>query len=101
MVLLFACMECGPCRAAEDDVLLRRQVMVNQFVSAAGCDREAADRCLQEADWQFQVRQQSHVDLLLQLVLKVVFLFQLALSHFFQEAAVPKHHQGIQVIRTA
>lgn len=46
---------------------LREQVMINQFVLAAGCAREQAKQLLQAAHWQFET----------------------ALSIFFQEAAVP------------
>ena len=34
---------------------LREQVMINQFVLAAGCDSHQAEKCLAQADWQFQV----------------------------------------------
>ncbi|XP_012274494.1 UBA-like domain-containing protein 2 [Orussus abietinus] len=46
---------------------LREQVMINQFVLAAGCAREQAKQLLQAAHWQFET----------------------ALSIFFQEAAIP------------
>ncbi|XP_013395501.1 UBA-like domain-containing protein 2-A [Lingula anatina] len=46
---------------------LREQVMINQFVLAAGCHAEQAKQLLQAANWQFQT----------------------ALSMFFQEAAIP------------
>ncbi|PSN32638.1 UBA-like domain-containing protein 2 [Blattella germanica] len=45
---------------------LREQVMINQFVLAAGCAREQAKQLLQAAHWQFET----------------------ALSIFFQEAAI-------------
>lgn len=35
---------------------LREQVMINQFVLAAGCAREQAKQLLQSAHWQFEVR---------------------------------------------
>lgn len=35
---------------------LREQVMINQFVLAAGCAREQAKQLLQAAHWQFEVR---------------------------------------------
>lgn len=34
---------------------LREQVMINQFVLAAGCAREQAKSSLQAAQWQFEV----------------------------------------------
>jgi hypothetical protein len=34
---------------------LKQQVMINQFVMAAGCHAEQAKHCLQEAKWQFEV----------------------------------------------
>lgn len=36
---------------------LREQVMINQFVLAAGCAREQAKQLLQAAHWQFEVRE--------------------------------------------
>eukprot|EP00795_Rhopilema_esculentum_P009499 gene9499-17235_t len=48
---------------------LREQVMINQFVMAAGCPRDQAIQILQAAQWQFET----------------------ALSLFFQEATVPQH----------
>lgn len=48
---------------------LREQVMINQFVMAAGCTRDQAIQILQAAHWQFES----------------------ALSLFFQEASVPQH----------
>ncbi|EEB18548.1 protein FAM100B, putative [Pediculus humanus corporis] len=51
---------------------LREQVMINQFVLAAGCAREQAKQLLQAAHWQFET----------------------ALSIFFQEAAIPCCHRG-------
>ncbi|CAG0881743.1 unnamed protein product [Darwinula stevensoni] len=50
---------------------LREQVMINQFVLAAGCAREQAKQLLQAAHWQFET----------------------ALSIFFQEAAIPVCNQ--------
>ncbi|KAG5879999.1 hypothetical protein JTB14_010118 [Gonioctena quinquepunctata] len=46
---------------------LREQVMINQFVLAAGCAHEQAKQILQSAHWQFET----------------------ALSIFFQDAALP------------
>lgn len=46
---------------------LKQQVMINQFVMAAGCHAEQAKQCLQAAKWQFET----------------------ALSMFFQETVVP------------
>lgn len=37
------------------DSSLREQVMINQFVLAAGCAREQAKQLLQAAHWQFEV----------------------------------------------
>lgn len=51
---------------------LREQVMINQFMLAAGCAREQAKQLLQAAHWQFET----------------------ALSIFFQEAAIPSCGQG-------
>ncbi|XP_054908014.1 UBA-like domain-containing protein 2 [Poeciliopsis prolifica] len=50
---------------------LRHQVMINQFVLAAGCAADQAKQLLQAAHWQFET----------------------ALSSFFQEANVPGQHQ--------
>lgn len=76
---------------------LRQQVMVNQFVLAAGCDRETAARCLAQAEWQFQVSQKS-VDPALRPPTDPdpgpdpsPFFSQTALSVYFQEVAVPKN----------
>lgn len=49
------------------DTGLREQIMINQFVVAAGCAREQATQLLQAAHWQFET----------------------ALSIFFQESAIP------------
>ncbi|KAL8600611.1 hypothetical protein ACOMHN_030267 [Nucella lapillus] len=46
---------------------LKQQVMINQFVLAAGCHAEQAKQLLQSAKWQFET----------------------ALSMFFQETAIP------------
>jgi hypothetical protein len=35
---------------------LKEQVMINQFVLAAGCARDQAKQLLQSAHWQFEVR---------------------------------------------
>ena len=35
---------------------LREQVMINQFIAAAGCAREQAKQLLQAGHWQFEVR---------------------------------------------
>lgn len=51
---------------------LREQVMINQFVLAAGCAREQAKQLLQATHWQFET----------------------ALSLFFQEVAIPSCAQG-------
>lgn len=34
---------------------LREQVMINQFIMAAGCTRDQAVQILQAAQWQFEV----------------------------------------------
>ena len=34
---------------------LREQVMINQFVMAAGCARDQAKQILQASQWQFEV----------------------------------------------
>ncbi|XP_072392931.1 UBA-like domain-containing protein 2 isoform X1 [Diabrotica undecimpunctata] len=49
------------------DAPLREQVMINQFVVAAGCAHDQAKQILQSAHWQFET----------------------ALSIFFQDAALP------------
>ncbi|XP_071963195.1 UBA-like domain-containing protein 2 [Antedon mediterranea] len=49
---------------------LREQVMVNQFVAAAGCNRDQARQLLQRAHWQFEM----------------------ALSLFFQESPIQNHN---------
>ncbi|XP_041363274.1 UBA-like domain-containing protein 1 [Gigantopelta aegis] len=46
---------------------LKQQVMINQFVLAAGCHAEQAKQLLQAAQWQFEA----------------------ALSMFFQDASIP------------
>ncbi|BFZ02760.1 hypothetical protein BsWGS_05798 [Bradybaena similaris] len=48
---------------------LKQQVMINQFVLAAGCHAEQAKQFLQAAGWHFEA----------------------ALSIFFQESSVPTH----------
>ncbi|RVE46192.1 hypothetical protein evm_009150 [Chilo suppressalis] len=55
------------------DSSLREQVMINQFVLAAGCAQEQARQLLQAAHWQFET----------------------ALSIFFQEVAIPSGANGI------
>lgn len=40
---------------------LREQVMINQFVLAAGCAREQARQLLQAAHWQFEVNKRENV----------------------------------------
>ena len=39
---------------------LREQVMVNQFVMAAGCHIEQAKQLLQDSKWNFEVRNSDH-----------------------------------------
>jgi len=56
---------------------LREQVMINQFVMAAGCASDQAKQILQASQWQFEA----------------------ALSMFFQEVAVP--HNGYNPISAA
>jgi len=59
---------------------LREQVMINQFVLAAGCSRDQASAILTQAGWQFQT----------------------ALSIYFQEAAIPnKNASGFSLITPA
>ncbi|XP_077286620.1 uncharacterized protein LOC143911563 isoform X2 [Arctopsyche grandis] len=55
------------------DAPLREQVMINQFVVAAGCARDQARQLLQAAHWQFET----------------------ALSIFFQDVAIPTGPNGI------
>jgi len=58
---------------------LREQVMINQFVMAAGCAREQAKQILQAAQWQFEA----------------------ALSIYFQEIAVPhSNHNSMSTAPT-
>ena len=38
-----------------DNNALKEQVMINQFVLAAGCSRDQAAALLTQAGWQFQV----------------------------------------------
>jgi len=58
---------------------LREQVMINQFVLAAGCSRDQAATILTQASWQFQT----------------------ALSIYFQEAVIPKNGAGFSLITPA
>lgn len=58
---------------------LREQVMINQFVLAAGCSRDQAAQILAQASWQFQT----------------------ALSIYFQEAAIPRNGAGFSLITPA
>ncbi|XP_018325413.1 UBA-like domain-containing protein 2-A isoform X2 [Agrilus planipennis] len=44
------------------DTALREQVMINQFVVAAGCAREQAKQLLQAAHWQFEAFIKSNED---------------------------------------
>ena len=103
---------------------LREQVMINQFVMAAGCTRDQAKQILQAAQWQFEVSCMSDVSHVCQTRRFVLihlcgipgnclntaiqlrnfsnnfspFLFQTALSLFFQEAAVPQHvHNTVNI----
>lgn len=39
---------------------LREQVMINQFVLAAGCARDQAKQLLQATQWQFEVSIVTH-----------------------------------------
>uniref|UniRef100_A0A2K6BY77 UBA like domain containing 2 n=1 Tax=Macaca nemestrina TaxID=9545 RepID=A0A2K6BY77_MACNE len=55
---------------------LRHQVMINQFVLAAGCAADQAKQLLQAAHWQFET----------------------ALSTFFQETNIPNSHHHHQMI---
>lgn len=64
---------------------LREQVMINQFVLAAGCAREQAKQLLQATQWQFEVcfcppaAISMHPDtLLLALLLAVTALYYLS-----------------------
>ncbi|XP_055971411.1 UBA-like domain-containing protein 2 isoform X1 [Sorex fumeus] len=54
---------------------LRHQVMINQFVLAAGCAADQAKQLLQAAHWQFET----------------------ALSTFFQETNIPNSHHHHQM----
>lgn len=58
---------------------LREQVMINQFVLAAGCSRDQAAAFLTQANWQFQT----------------------ALSIYFQEAAIPRNSASYSLITPA
>uniref|UniRef100_A0ACB8EK95 Uncharacterized protein n=1 Tax=Sphaerodactylus townsendi TaxID=933632 RepID=A0ACB8EK95_9SAUR len=55
---------------------LRHQVMINQFVLAAGCAADQAKQLLQAAHWQFET----------------------ALSAFFQETNIPSTHHHHQMV---
>lgn len=97
---------------------LKQQVMINQFVLAAGCHAEQAKQLLQAAKWQFEVRACYLLDVNMAsvyhsgdrlfrrtrawpFVLSLNFcldyplmrlclrLFQTALSMFFSESSVP------------
>ncbi|KAM4821755.1 UBA-like domain-containing protein 2 [Urocitellus parryii] len=57
---------------------LRHQVMINQFVLAAGCAADQAKQLLQAAHWQFET----------------------ALSTFFQETNIPNSHHHPQMMCT-
>ncbi|XP_024062505.1 UBA-like domain-containing protein 2 [Terrapene carolina triunguis] len=57
---------------------LRHQVMINQFVLAAGCAADQAKQLLQAAHWQFET----------------------ALSAFFQETNIPNNHHHHQMMCT-
>ncbi|CAH6776455.1 UBA-like domain-containing protein 2 [Phodopus roborovskii] len=57
---------------------LRHQVMINQFVLAAGCAADQAQQLLQAAHWQFET----------------------ALSTFFQESNIPNSHHHPQMMCT-
>ena len=56
---------------------LREQVMINQFMLAAGCAREQAKQLLQAAHWQFEVSSQSSLSLCVYLyaLLRIVVAF--------------------------
>lgn len=58
---------------------LRHQVMINQFVLAAGCAADQAKQLLQAAHWQFET----------------------ALSTFFQETNIPNSHHHHQMVSAA
>lgn len=62
-----------------ENAALREQVMINQFVLAAGCSRDQAAALLSQSSWQFQT----------------------ALSIYFQEAAIPKNSAGFSLITPA
>ena len=95
---------------------LREQVMINQFVLVAGCNVDQARHLLQSSNWNFEVSFVWHSDvawsvfvflnggdlfptnmwpkvwtLIMQYIplLFIQYLFQTALSMFFQEAAIP------------
>ena len=98
---------------------LREHVMVNHFVSATGCHAEQAKQCLAASNWQFQVNivkifkmfNMAHVFTLCKPVcliiscfglsiywmkrrlsvslIYILFIFQTALSLFFQESSIP------------
>ena len=43
-----------------ESAALREQVMINQFVLAAGCSRDQAAALLSQSSWQFQVCHNLH-----------------------------------------
>ncbi|XP_053131726.1 UBA-like domain-containing protein 1 [Hemicordylus capensis] len=57
---------------------LKQQVMINQFVVAAGCAADQAQQLLQAAHWQYET----------------------ALSAFFQESSIPYSHPHHQMMCT-
>ncbi|XDB61582.1 hypothetical protein AB1E18_014938 [Capra hircus] len=71
--------ECAPAGAMSVNMdELRHQVMINQFVLAAGCAADQAKQLLQAAHWQFET----------------------ALSTFFQETNIPNGHHHHQMMCT-
>lgn len=75
---------------------LREQVMINQFVVAAGCARDQAIQLLQSTHWQFEVSSLLPLGvpplpaipdrITSALTDRHLFYFQTALSMFFQES---------------
>ena len=73
---------------------LREQVMINQFVLAAGCARDQAKQLLQATQWQFEV---SAGPLRWTVRLTPVSLLpslQTALSVYFEQASVGHRQAG-------
>ncbi len=52
---------------------LREQVMINQFVLAAGCARDQAKQLLQAAHWQFEVFFTTFSFIIIHIIIHTIF----------------------------